>query len=193
MFGLVNQQIDKYLHSNPEFQSLSHSAFTAADSNSSGTLTSAELPPVVDALWAQIEPKLVAAGLPPLTKPAPEVLDRLFETSDKTTDKQLDEEEFRAMFGALLKLAAKESAGQVAKTYGLGIVLGALAVHMGKAALVSVPVVGGLLGKVLEIVPSMIAGPVLGVLTVFGILKGDVFLAEKMIAERIKAKEEKKE
>jgi len=27
----------------------------------------------------------------------------------------------------------------------------------------------------------------------FGILKGDVFLAEKMIAERIKAKEEKKE
>jgi hypothetical protein len=74
----------------------------------------------------------------------------------------LSREQFEALYLGVLKLAAGKCLSGFAKKYGMGMAVGTVGLFIGKRVIRGVPIVGLLASPFLMLLPTLIAGPVLG-------------------------------
>jgi len=93
--------------------------------------------------------------------------------------RSLDRPAFEDFFVALCKAMAAQLAAGAARTYGLGVLGGIVAIHVSKSAVRAVPIAGTIASPFLSLAPTLILGPIVGVLAVWGHKQGDIFAARR--------------
>ncbi|KIY98251.1 hypothetical protein MNEG_9711 [Monoraphidium neglectum] len=123
--------------------------------------------------FEQISSSLVEYGMA-VEEPSPAEVRSLLRDCGLAGKRQLNRDEFEALYLAILKVAAGKCIRSFVRKYGRGILVGTAGLFIAKRALRAVPLVGLLASPVLMLVPTLLVGPAIGVLGVYCLDHGGV-------------------
>lgn len=169
----AGEKVEAFLRSSDAFQRSCDAAFDQVDVRGTGRVTAAVAATAVALFFKDVARAVDDFGLE-VKQPSVEEIRKILKDNGYTDKDTLDRAQFEDLYVRILKFAAVKAAVGFAQRYGVGMAVGLTAVVILKRAVRSVPVVGSLASPVLRLFPSLLVGPVLGVLGVILAERGDL-------------------
>jgi len=169
---VIGRKVEDYLRSTKKFQAACDDAFNKVDGRGVGKLSLDQCADACVIFFKDISSSVDDFGIKVSEPSRTEVKQILMDSGYRDGD-MLNRAEFEELYAAILKYAAIKCAYGFTKKYGLGMIVGYAAVHGIKHIIYKLPK-GKDAKKKLRWVPSIIVGPLLGVLGVWGSERGDL-------------------
>jgi hypothetical protein len=170
----VASKVDSFIKNNPSFRNACEQAFFRADTEGRGTVTIDAAASAGRAFFSALSGRALDEYGIRLVEPSRAELRRLLEEAGYgragSAHERLDRAQFEEFFAACVKWSALRYAGGFTRKYGAGIAAATVGLVILKRVLCTVPVVSA----PVRLVPTLLAGPLLGVLGVYAAEQGDL-------------------
>ncbi|KAG2500817.1 hypothetical protein HYH03_001579 [Edaphochlamys debaryana] len=170
----VEAKVRNFVQNSEQFKQVCRKTFAVLDRDGRGRVSSDEAASCVEALFEELQQACTEYGIELDPLGPNEVLD-IFRECDYDANATLDFNEFQDFYSRVITYAAMKACAGFGKTYGLGMLAGIAGVMAVKATVRRLPLLGAIASPLLGLVPTILAGPVLGCAVVYGITQNDLF------------------
>ncbi|GBF97718.1 hypothetical protein Rsub_10882 [Raphidocelis subcapitata] len=159
-------RVAEYVKSSGQFRATCDNVFSQLNYRGNGRVATGDAIAASGIFFEQMADSLTEFGLTVEEPNAGEVRG-LLKGAGLAGKEELNADDFEALYLAVLKLAAGKCVGSFARKYGSGMVAGVVGLFVAKRIVRAVPIVGTITRPFLALLPSLIAGPIIGVAGIY--------------------------